>query len=368
MDLTCQDIADIACGAAFLGSGGGGDPYHGQVLVEQAIKDGCQVKLITLADLPDDSLVIPTALVGAPTVLIEKLPRGEELIRSLTQLEQHLGQTAFATMPAEGAGLNALMPLFVGARLGIPVVDADGMGRAFPELHMESFHIHGISSTPMVLSNEHGDSILITTHNNEMMEWLARGTTIRMGGVAYTAIFPMDGQTAKRTAIPRTLSTCLTLGRAIRKAEAKGNDPFQTLIKALGKTPYQFGQVIFSGRVVDVVRQTTDSFAQGMAYIESATGDGSLLKILFQNEYLLAQIKRDIKAIVPDLICVLDSRTAQPIGTEMIRYGQQVKVMAISAPPMLRTPEALAVLGPIAFGLEQNFQPVELTDKELAYA
>ena len=117
-----------------------------------------------------------------------------------------------------------------------------------------------------------------------------------------------------------------------------------------------------------MVRQTTESFAQGTAYIESATGDGRLLKIGFQNEYLLAQIKRSVQAIVPDLICVLDSRTAQPIATETIRYGQQVKVMVIGAPPLLRSPEALSVLGPRAFGLEQAFTPVEMIHKERAYA
>ncbi len=359
MNLTCQDVADIACGAAFLGSGGGGDPYYGRVLVEQAIRDGCRIELITLADLPDDALVLPTAMIGAPTVLIEKLPRGDEMLLSLRRLEQHLGQTAFATMPAECAGVNAMLPLLVGARLGLPIIDADGMGRALPELHMETFHIHGVSGTPMVLSNEYGDSVLITTHSNEMMEWLARGTAIRMGGVAYIAEFPMDGLTVKQTSVPHTLSTCLKIGRCVRYAEAREDDLYRALIKALDETPYKFGQVIFAGRVIDVIRQTTAGFAKGKAHIEAATDNGSLLEIVFQNEYLLARIKGNVKAIVPDLICVLDSRTAKPIATEMIRYGQQVKVMAISVPPMLRTPEALAVLGPQAFGFEQDFQPVE---------
>ena len=66
-----------------------------------------------------------------------------------------------------------------------------------------------------------------------------------------------------------------------------------------------------------------------------------------------------MRGIVPDLVCVLESETAEPITTESIRYGQRVKVMVISTPAIMRTPEALAVFGPRAFGLERDFQPIE---------
>ena len=72
------------------------------------------------------------------------------------------------------------------------------MGRAFPELQHETFHIYGVSGTPMAITNDHHDQTIIDTHDNVMMEWLARGVTIRMGGVAYIAEYPMDGATAKR--------------------------------------------------------------------------------------------------------------------------------------------------------------------------
>ena len=66
-----------------------------------------------------------------------------------------------------------------------------------------------------------------------------------------------------------------------------------------------------------------------------------------------------LRAIVPDLICILDSEMAQPITTERLRYGQRVTVMAVSAPPIMRTDEALAAFGPKAFGLRESFVPVE---------
>ncbi len=42
-----------------------------------------------------------------------------------------------AVMSAEIGGLNSMEPLVVAAKTGLPVVDCDGMGRAFPELQVE---------------------------------------------------------------------------------------------------------------------------------------------------------------------------------------------------------------------------------------
>ena len=59
------------------------------------------------------------------------------------------------------------------------------------------------------------------------------------------------------------------------------------------------------------------------------------------------------------MISMLDSATAEPITTEAIKYGQRMKVLGISAAPIMRSQAALAVFGPQAFGLEDPFVPVE---------
>src|SRR5215471_13075839 len=350
-------LADLCRGAAFLGTGGGGDPYIGQLMVRQAMREGHEVRIIDLAEVPDDALVIPTAMMGAPTVLVEKLPRGDEAIRSLESMERYLGRKAFATMPIEVGGINSTMPLVVGARLGLPIVDADGMGRAFPELQMETFHVYGVPGTPMAITNEYGDTTIVVAHDNVMMEWLARGVTIRMGGAAYIAEYTMDGATARRTAISGTISLGIRIGRCLREARARHDDPFAALVEMLKDTPYRHGRVVFEGKVADVFRRTTEGFARGHAVIESPAG--GCLQLTFQNEHLIARVDGQVLGIVPDLICILEAETAEPITTEAIRYGQRVKVMVISTPEIMRTPAALKVFGPRAFGLDHDFVPIE---------
>jgi DUF917 family protein len=356
LKLTVADLPDLARGAAFLGTGGGGNPYIGRLMVERAmIETGRPLDLLDVGDVPDDALVIPTAMMGAPTCIVEKLPEGMEAAASLRRLERHLGKRACATMPIEAGGVNSMIPLVVGLRLGLPVVDADGMGRAFPELFHETFHVYGVPGTPMVITNDHGDQALVETHDNYVMEWLARGITIRMGGVAYIAEYPMDGATAKRTAVPGTIGIGLTIGRAIRQARERHHDPFDRLITTLAETAYSPAKAIFAGKIVEVFRRTSEGFAKGTIRIQALGGDPETLEIEFQNENLIARIGGRVLAVVPDLICVLDAETAEPITTEELRYGQRVKVLAVSVPPIMRTPAALAVWGPRHFGFDLDF-------------
>jgi uncharacterized protein len=362
--LTLADLPDLGRGAAFLGTGGGGNPYVGRLMVEDAMRDaGSDLELLDLAAVPDDGLIIPTAMMGAPTCIVEKLPRGTEAAASLRLLEERLGRKAFATMPIEAGGVNSMIPLVVAMRLGIPVVDGDGMGRAFPELQHETFNVYGVSGTPMAITNDHHDQVIIDSHDNVMMEWLARGVTIRMGGVAYIAEYAMDGATAKRVSISGTIGVGLKIGRALRYEREHHRDPFDHLIATLAETSYYPAKVIFTGKIVEVFRRTAEGFAKGTVRIleldGDAVGEPRLLDIDFQNENLIARVGDQILSVVPDLICVLDSETAEPITTEELRYGQRVNVMAVTVPEIMRTPEALAVWGPRTFGFDVDYVPME---------
>lgn len=359
MKLDSQDLADLAVGAAFLGTGGGGDPYIGRQMVQCCLDEGLTVELVDPDDLDDDAMVIPTAMMGAPTVLVEKLPSGEEAIFSLRRLEKRIGRTATHTMPIEIGGINSTIPLLVGARLGLPIVDADGMGRAFPELQMETFGVYGISGSPMVVSNEWGDCAVIEATSNKMMEWLSRGVAIRMGGAAYIAEYAMTGAEVKRTSVPRTLSLAIRVGQVLRQAKADHQNPFEALLNFLPETLYSYGRIIYSGKVVDLMRETRNGFSMGRVKIESFDAAKGVMEIEIQNENLIARVDGQVRAIVPDLICIMDSETAEPITTEGLRYGQRVSVISVSVPAIMRTPEALEVFGPAAFGLSEPYTRIE---------
>lgn len=59
------------------------------------------------------------------------------------------------------------------------------------------------------------------------------------------------------------------------------------------------------------------------------------------------------------MLCVLNVENGEPIGTEMLRYGLRVAILGLPAPKELKTPAALAVVGPAAFGYEDvPYQPL----------
>ncbi len=62
--IDVDDLPDLARGAALLGTGGGGDPTIGMLLVKAAIEEHGPVTILDPSELDDDALVIPTAQMG----------------------------------------------------------------------------------------------------------------------------------------------------------------------------------------------------------------------------------------------------------------------------------------------------------------
>ncbi|MEM3364989.1 MAG: DUF917 domain-containing protein [Candidatus Methanomethyliaceae archaeon] len=352
--LNKENIEDIAIGAAILGTGGGGDPYIGKLMAIDAIEEEGPVRLVDPSEVPDEALVVPTAMMGAPTVMIEKIPRGDEVLEALRMLEKKFDRKAMATISAEAGGLNSTIPLAVGARLHIPVVDGDGMGRAFPEIQMVTFHLHGIKASPMTMSDEKGNSVLLEAIDNPWVERLSRALTVAMGGSAMIALYAMTGAQVKEAAVHGTISLAERLGRSIREARERKEDPIKKIMGMLN------GFELFKGKVVDVKRRTVAGFARGEARFEGIDEyKGEELLIHFQNENLVAIRNGQIVASVPDLITVLETETALPITTEGMRYGYRATVLGIPCNDKWRTKKGLEVVGPRYFGYDIDYIPVE---------
>ena len=360
MELNREDLIDYATGATFLGTGGGGDPYIGRLMLQQEFDEGRRADIIDPQDLPDDALVITAAGIGAPTVMIEKIPCMVAAEQAVRAVEDRLGRKADAIISIEAGGANGTLPLVVAARMGLPVVDADGMGRAFPELHMVTFSVYGCKSAPLSLASERGDLMSIETESNVLAERLARSAVINLGAMAQIALYPMSGADVKRTAVPNTLTLSLRIGQTISAARASKQCPFTALIDFFAQAnPPRHARILYDGKVSDVLRETQGGFARGAVTLVPIEGEDDPCRITFQNEFLTAEKAGRTLTMVPDLITILDRETGEPITTEALRFGQRVKVMAVGVPPIMRTPEALATFGPRAFGFDMDFVAVE---------
>jgi len=359
--LAAHEVVPLALGAAVLGTGGGGDPYVGQLTLQREIERNGLPTIIDLADLDDDALVVPVAMGGAPVVGLEKLLSEPFADASLRRLERYMGRSADAVMPLEIGGINSLLPFVTSSRTGIPVVDADGMGRAFPTLDKTTFSILGLSASPVVTSNEHGDGAIIHCATNLKAELVSRAVLVELGAACSSTLFPMSGADARRTAIPGTVSLALSVGNAILAARARGDDPVSEIIAELARFDASIhARVLYGGKVIDVQRSFAGGFNSGHGRLRGTDGWRGEAEFSFQNEYSRIASDGELLAVVPDLIAFLDADTADPVTCETLRYSQRVRVLGISCSPILRSVAGLGACGPAAFGLGDAYRPIEV--------
>ena len=135
------------------------------------------------------------------------------------------------------------------------------------------------------------------------------------------------GREVKEHAILYTTTQAIDLGRAVLAARDAHTDPVAAIIESAS------GVRLFDGKVFDVDRRATDGFLRGRAEIDGLGGDsGSRFTVHFQNEFSVGYRDGAPVVMTPDLICVVDSVSGDGIGTDVIRYGQRVSVLALPSP------------------------------------
>ncbi|MFF4776067.1 DUF917 domain-containing protein [Microtetraspora fusca] len=354
-EIGIEQLDDIARGAGILGTGGGGDPYIGKLLAREAIRRHGPVTVADIDEVPADATVVPVSAMGAPTVLLEKLPSGAEELTALRALEAVLGRPATHIVPIEIGGVNSMIPIAAAAESGLPLVDGDAMGRAFPEAQMVLPTLIGVSTTPMALADDKGNTLVVDAVSNLWSERIARSACVEMGCQVSCADTVLRGDQLRDGLVPATLTLAEDLGRAVRLARHEHADPVAAARDLLG------GTRLLTGKVIDVERRTSGGFARGQASLEGLGADaGRTLRLNFQNEHLLATRDGEVVATTPDLICVLDTETGEPVTTENMRYGLRVTVIAAPCDPRWTTPAGLALAGPRYFGYDCDHVPLTL--------
>jgi len=346
-----EELDALAIGAGILGTGGGTHPYLELLALRQLYRQGHRVRLIAADALDDTDQVAELGYMGAPLVTKERLPDPKHIIRPVKMMEAYVGKPFNAVMPSEVGAENGLLPLIVGAMMDLPVVDADTMGRAFPEMQMSSFVINGLPLVPFAMAdiraNEH---FMLKAESPIWVERLNRRLCTEMGAMAATCRPPRSGLEVKKYSVKGSTSRAIRLGKAVLDARQTHSDPLDAIIGG------ENGILLFTGKVVDVERRTSAGFVTGKAEIH---GEGEFLGqsfvVDFQNEFTVGVIDGKRTIMVPDLICILDASSGEAIGTETIRYGLRVGIVAIAADKVLKGPEGLAYVGPRAFGYDFDF-------------
>lgn len=351
-EVQLDELEALATGAWILGAGGGGNPYLTHLNLKKLYEGGARVRLMDPMELADDDLVVTVASIGAPLIGRERLSDPRFAAKPLLAMKTYLQRELRAVMSIEIGGSNGLYPMMAAAVTGMPVVDADTMGRAFPEGQMTSFAIAELPMVPLILADIRNNEIVVpNAENPRRRERIARSIVTELGSVAAACTGPRTGREVKDHGILYTTTKAIRIGRVVEDARRRRDDPVAALVEA------EHGTVLFKGKVQDVDRRATAGFLRGRARLLGLDTDrGSVLELEFQNEYAVAWRDGTIIGTTPDIICTMDSESGEAVGTEMIRYGQRITVIALPPPEMFLTPKALDKVGPRGFGYDFDYK------------
>lgn len=358
-------IEEITLGASILATGGGGDPEIGLLWTLDTIKKGKEIVMIKPEDIPDDVMGASVGCLGAPIVLTEKPPSQNILVKAFKQLSRYLGEKLELVIPFECGGVNSTVAYAIAGELGIPVVDVDGMNRAFPELHQTSWVANGSHASPAVSVDDRGNiTIIDTEEDNLRAETIARSAAMAYGGISWKASYPLTGKEIKEKSILYSQTIAWDIGRAVMDARNNHEDPIEKIIQELKRTQNVDSYRVFNGKIVDINRdfgsEATRGFSSGKIKLEGI-GDykDQIAEIDFQNEWLRLKVNGKTLCLPPDLITILDNETGEPIRTDIMKYGYRGSILLIPAQDRMRTKRGLEIFGPSYFGYEETYEPVE---------
>jgi len=349
--LSQQDLMDLVDGAAIFSAGGGGDPEVGYNIVDRLMEKGLVAQMVDPSEVQDDAFVINFACVGATTSVAY---RGEAALKTFQALEEYLGKKAFAAIPVELGGFNTLAAVDVAARRGIPVVDADGAGRAVPEVHLKVFTIDDIPLAPMAVADVEAQNMVLVkaTRDSRAAERIARALATEWDQTAYTARRVLTGRQVKTSPVLNTLSKSMRIGMLLRKTV----DPVKAVLKETR------GFKLFEGMVNTVERETKAGFTWTTLTLDGVhDSKGKRMELKAKNEVLAAYRDGKLAAIAPDIITPVHPETGKCVTAERIKMGDRLAVLGLPAPEKWRTSKGLELWKDVLqrSNIREEYSPIE---------
>jgi DUF917 family protein len=335
--------------------------------------------MITRTDIEPFKKGVVVAYMGAPeeAASITTPVLAVEAVKKLTSLMKP--QTVDYIVPLETGPMNMAVACLTAAALGIPVVDADGAGRAISSLGLASFTSVGFSVNPTVLTGvkpggkrpagempgEDGYSHIILNLSEdtgpqaaEKIEAITRPALSfseynEMAGLAMWYMNDACILQNQYTCVPGTISLSRDLGMVVAKQQISASPDCQPLLQFLNSQGIE-SNLICEGTLQSASTAEAGGFDVGA--INIAISDKEKVTILFQNESLLLWNSTRSAPLVaaPDTIAcfIIDNSPRRQLvftngdmmeaaGLKKDLVGADISILVIKARSASRTPDML---------------------------
>jgi len=312
-ELDKDAVVKIAKGACFLGSGGGGPLSITPSIIENIFKATNSVKVVDIKDVPDDAGIAISAGMGSPQgaagMTFDTAPSV-----AFNEVGKQYGKPLTHVAAIEVGAANSVIPMLVAAHNNIPLIDANGAGRAVPTLPSTTFNQVGIPATPAVLSavGVKGNPVVKCPAGDDAEQvetWAQKVLTTnpnfsehKAGAVALWAFSGKkikEGKGADVTAIGGSLRLAEDIGGALNSLTPI--DSVTEVLKASGKKYSYLG----TGKVVAIKEESVGALDGGIVEVEMGN---SIIELPYLNEFLGAfnwDAEKPTYILGPDMICCM---------------------------------------------------------------
>nr|WP_245951202.1 DUF917 domain-containing protein [Phytoactinopolyspora halophila] len=329
-------------GVRVFGSGGGGDPDIACASLVRRLTTCSGVDVIPPSALPPGATAVPFGFVGATSLLSERPPSGAELLDVWMGVET----TPEALIPMEIGGFNGVAAVWAAAALDVPLVDADLMGRALPELQQLLPVAHGWTPCPATVVDVHGRQLRLDHMTPSMLEAIVRAVLTPMGGWAVFVCQPLTAEMIINACHPGSVSRAVALGRDVHRLQDGA---------ALDEVTELEGTVLGEGRIVEITRGAPRAGRRmpvTTVVVDLSAPPGGTLRLEAESEWLAVIVDGEPVATVPELLLVWDVDSREVLAVETVRHGRNVRVTALPGAAGWWQPGALRYVEPAAFALD----------------
>lgn len=331
--LNEEQVYDIMWGATLLGGGGGGTMAGGMRLFEQFKKNHpdreISIRLIEGEDMAEDVSAFVTSSIGAPSAIKDTdiTPHAVTAYNAFVSLAAKMDppQKLGYSISGELGGYTASIPVLMALLMDVPLIDADGTGRAIPTLDTTLSHINGCATTPVILTDEKGNIVTIETKDTRdavLAENLSRSVAVQFGMNCGMAgwIFSKD-DVCKRLA-NGTISLCEHVGHVLRENAGSNVDVFAKM----QESGIAVCRELCRGVITKKEAARVEGFDHGKVSIETNSG---MWYTYYQNETLVICNGETAVMTVPEIIGYLDGKTGVPLTNADLKEGMEIVVGAI---------------------------------------
>jgi DUF917 family protein len=319
MRISWETAEALVYGGAILGGGGGGSLASGLEAAHLALSLDSP-EIVSLSDLPPDSLVVTVSAVGAPAAK-EKYVKPMDFVHSVRMVMDELGRPLTGLIQNEMGGFASANGLIQSAVLGLPLIDAPCNGRAHPFALMGGLGLHKKEGYHSIQAACGGDPFagrklkILTQGPIEICSSLIREASIHAGGLVAVARNPVQAAWLTETASVGALKNAIELGRANLNAKKSKEPPWDAVKKHFPS------DVVAQGVVARVELVTKGGFDIGTVFLDSG------LELSFLNEFITLDFEGVRRYTFPDLITLFQKDTGEVVNSAEVDIGMQVAVL-----------------------------------------